>query len=48
MLKYVLAVPSGPTKANGPVAEALPAAWKRSVVLAGVVPVQFNVAQVGV
>src|SRR6185295_17475659 len=34
-VKNVAAVPSGPTKLNGPVELLLPAAWNRKVVFAG-------------
>ena len=44
-MKNVDAVPSGPTKLNGPESESLAAAWKRSVVFAGVVPFQLSVVQ---
>ena len=47
-VKYVVALPSGPTKLNGPLTELLAAAWKRSVVLAGVEAVQETVDQFGV
>ncbi len=48
VVKNVAAVPSGPTKLKGPLTELEPAAWKRSVVFAGVVPFQERVDQIGV
>ena len=47
MLKKVAAVPSGPTKLNGPNGELLAAAWKRSVVPAGVEPFHESEVQTG-
>ena len=46
VVKKVAAVPSGPTKLNGPAALLLAAAWNLSVVFAGVVAVQESVVQV--
>ena len=48
MVKKVLAVPSGPTKLNGPEALLLPAAWNFTVVFAGVLAVHDSVVQLGV
>ena len=47
-MKNVAAVPSGPTKLKGPIAELLAATWNRSVVLAGVAAFQESVVQIGV
>ena len=47
-VKNVAAVPSGPTKLNGPEAELLPATWKRTEVLVGVVAVQESVVHAAV
>jgi len=44
-VKKVLAVPSGPMKLNGPAGLLLAAAWNRSVVFAGVVPVHDRLFQ---
>ena len=48
VVKNVAAVPSGPTKLNGPVGELLAATWNWSVVFAGTVAVQESVVQIGV
>ena len=48
MVKKVAAVPSGPTKLNGPLTLLLPATWNCSDVFAGVVPFQDKVDQIGV
>src|SRR5258706_13580899 len=47
VVKNVAAVPSGPTKLNGPAAALLPATWNWSAVPAGVVAFQDNVCQAG-
>ena len=47
-MKKVAAVPSGPTKLNGPEALLLPATWNLTLVFAGVVAVNESVVQVGV
>jgi len=46
VVKNVAAVPSGPTKVNGPDALLEAATWNRSVVLTGVTAVQESVVQV--
>ena len=48
MVKNVAAVPSGPTKLNGPLTLLLPATWNFRDVFAGVAPFQDNVDQIGV
>jgi hypothetical protein len=45
VVKNVAAVPSGPTKAKGPEALLLAAAWNLTLVFAGVVAVQESVVQ---
>src|ERR1041384_8650604 len=47
VVKNVAAVPSGPTKLNGPFTLFEPATWNFTEVLAGVVAVQESVVQVG-
>ena len=48
MVKKVPAVPSGPTKLNGPLGLFEPASWNCSEVFAGTVAFQENVDQIGV
>ena len=48
VVKNVPAVPSGPTKLNGPYCELLPATWNWTLVPAGCVAVNDSVVQVGV
>jgi len=48
VVKSVAAVPSGPTKLNGPSTEFEPANWNLSEVLAGVVAFHEKVDQIGV
>src|SRR5215510_6416657 len=48
VLKNVAAVPSGPTKLNGPFTLFEPASWNLSAVFTGVTPFQENVCQIGV
>jgi hypothetical protein len=45
VVKNVAAVPSGPTKLNGPYCELLAAIWNLIEVFAGVDAVQLNVVQ---
>ena len=46
-VKKVPAVPSGPTKLNGPALVLLPAIWNLTLVPAGCVAVNDSVVQVG-
>src|SRR5436190_329779 len=48
MVKNVPAVPSGPTKLNGPVDELLAAIWNFTEVFAGMVAFQLKLPQIGV
>ena len=48
VVKNVAAVPSGPTKLNGPALLLLPATWNLTSVPAGVVSVNESVVHVGV
>ena len=47
-MKKVFAVPSGPTKVNGPALLLLPATWNFTAVPAGVAAVTDSVVHVGV